>query len=86
MTKGVDMYRLQCLDSERDGKRRRLFEVRTALGESEACLTGLLDAGTPFEGCDPVNVVMPRCGLGFELALLLPIVMRLRGRRRRAAA
>lgn len=36
MTKGADMYRLQCLDSERDGKRRRLSEVRTALGENEA--------------------------------------------------
>jgi hypothetical protein len=56
------------------------------LGEGPACLTGRLDDGTFFEGCDTVNVVMPTCGLGFELALLLPMVMGLRGRRRRAAA
>jgi predicted nucleic acid-binding Zn-ribbon protein len=36
MTKGADLYRLQCLDSERDAKQRRLAEVEAALGESEA--------------------------------------------------
>jgi len=36
MTKGADLYRLQCLDSESDAKRRRLTEVEAALGESEA--------------------------------------------------
>ncbi|HEY67275.1 MAG: hypothetical protein DRI79_09190 [Chloroflexi bacterium] len=35
MTKGADLYRLQCLDSEGDVKRRRLAEVEAALGESE---------------------------------------------------
>lgn len=38
MTKGADLYRLQGLDSEGDGKRRRLAEVRAALGESKALL------------------------------------------------
>ncbi len=36
MTKGADLYRLQCLDSETDAKQRRLAEVEAALGESEA--------------------------------------------------
>jgi predicted nucleic acid-binding Zn-ribbon protein len=35
MTKGADLYRLQCLDREGDEKRRRLAEVEAALGESE---------------------------------------------------
>jgi len=36
MTKGVDLYRLQCLDGEGNTKQRRLAEVEAALGESEA--------------------------------------------------
>jgi predicted nucleic acid-binding Zn-ribbon protein len=35
MTKGADLYRLQCLDSDVDAKRRRLAEVEAMLGESE---------------------------------------------------
>ncbi len=36
MTKGPDLYHLQCLDSEKDTKQRRLKDVKTALGESKA--------------------------------------------------
>ncbi len=36
MTQGADLFRLQCLDSERDEKQQRLAEVEAALGESEA--------------------------------------------------
>jgi predicted nucleic acid-binding Zn-ribbon protein len=36
MTKGADLYRLQCLDRDGDERRRRLTEVEAALGESEA--------------------------------------------------
>jgi predicted nucleic acid-binding Zn-ribbon protein len=36
MTKGADLYRLQCLDSEGDAKQRHLQEVEAALGESKA--------------------------------------------------
>ncbi len=36
MTRGADLYRLQCLDSEGDAKQRRLAEVEAALGESES--------------------------------------------------
>jgi len=45
MTKGVDIYRLQCLDSEKDTKQRRLSEVEAALGESDA----LRQAGQALE-------------------------------------
>ena len=36
MSKGADLYRLQCLDHDGDERRRRLTEVEAALGESEA--------------------------------------------------
>jgi predicted nucleic acid-binding Zn-ribbon protein len=36
MTKGADLYHLQCLDGEGDALQRRLAEVEAALGESEA--------------------------------------------------
>lgn len=36
MTKGADLYRLQCLDRERDEREHRLAEVEAALDESEA--------------------------------------------------
>lgn len=35
MTKGADLYRLQCLDREIDMTQRRLAEIEAALGESE---------------------------------------------------
>jgi hypothetical protein len=74
-------------DVNDDGFTDRIFRFRThetgiAIGDTEACLTFETLDGTPLAGCDSV-LTIPACGIGFELALLLPPLMRLRERRRR---
>jgi hypothetical protein len=72
------------LDWNGDGFLDKVFHFETKEtgiqhGDVEACVTGVTFDGTPFEGCDAI-VTVPRCGLGFELVLLLPAFVWLRGR------
>jgi len=61
----------------------RTEDAELAFGDTEACVSGSYN-GTTFLACDDIKTV-PACGIGFELAFLLPPLMWLRQRRRRIA-
>jgi hypothetical protein len=60
----------------------RTQETGIVFGQVQACVTGETFDGTPVEGCDSIKTVLT-CGIGFELAFLLPPLLWLHGRRRR---
>jgi hypothetical protein len=63
----------------------RTQETGIGAEDTEACVVGETFDGTTFESCDEI-LVISMCGLGFELALLLPGVMWMRQRRHSASA
>jgi subtilisin family serine protease len=54
-----------------------------AFDDDLACISGATIHGEVFEGCDGMRTVSAACGIGFELALLLPPLLYLYQRRRR---
>jgi hypothetical protein len=82
------VYWLSHWDVDGDGTKDLLSSYRTAetgiaMGDTEACLTGETLDGVSFKGCDSVSTTTSpwSCGLGAELALLLPLLVWLRRRR-----
>jgi hypothetical protein len=74
-------------DLDRDGFRDVVSryvsrDAGIAFGDQTACVRGETDAGIAFRGCDAIQVV-PLCGAGFEVALLLPAIGWLGRRERR---
>jgi hypothetical protein len=65
----------------------RTQDTGIAMGDTEACVTGETFDGMPLEGCDSINTQPPgQCGIGYELALLLPPLVWMRQRQRRRSA
>jgi hypothetical protein len=52
----------------------RIQDAGIAFGDTEACVTAETVDGVPVSGCDEIEV-LPFCGLGFELVLVLPPLM-----------
>lgn len=63
----------------------RTEEAGIGSGDPEVCLTGETLDGIPFEGCAALRTVGSGCGMGWQLALLLPALMWLHGRSRKRA-
>jgi hypothetical protein len=59
----------------------RTRETGIAAEDTEACVVGETLDGVAIEGCGDILVLSLNCGLGFELAFLLPPIMWLRQKR-----
>jgi len=92
-----DPARSDCTESHRRGHLGRDFdsdgvidlllhfdtsEPGIALGDETACSTGRTLDGRDLRGCDSIRVQPLSCGLGFEVALVVPLLGWLRARRR----
>ncbi|MBW2231527.1 MAG: hypothetical protein JRH17_14155, partial [Deltaproteobacteria bacterium] len=60
----------------------RTDQTGIAMGDPQACLSGAVLDGTPFEGCDDITTKL-FCGHGFEAAFVLPPLVLLHRRRSR---
>jgi hypothetical protein len=88
----VDAAAARVEDTNTDGFADLVLDFRTdetgiAFGDTQACILGETWDAVPIGGCDAVHVLgpssipRPGCGRGFELALVLPLLL---VRRRRA--
>jgi formylglycine-generating enzyme required for sulfatase activity len=87
---GATPVQLSLMDVNQDGYLDLVaaFGVQDAglgPGDTPACLQGKIDDQV-FQGCTSVVVANVACGLGVELAPILPALLWLRGRRRRKPA
>jgi hypothetical protein len=82
---GAALVSAEFSDANGDGTRDLVSEypipaTGIAFGDDSACISGATIDGEVIEGCDSLQTIS--CGIGFELALLVPVLMWLHGRKR----
>ena len=82
----LDSFAVRVQATHPEGRGRVKLEIEAcaaglAFGDRRACVAGTR-GGVAFHACDAVTVLGPPCGRGHEVALLLPLAVCLRRRRR----